>query len=182
MSHPLTIYRQEIIEAEKARTTFMQWKLVVVGAVASFGLSATHIQDVQTRTIILMIIPLACLYVDVCCYQITLRILVIADFLTRIIGQEPFRESIVDAPIHIAYENHCRDKWKNSFFQLEDYVLVWSSIACDALLILYSAMRYEEIKYSLVIIVISVVGGGGSFVAYRVFRHKARQLDWIKGR
>ncbi|HEX4953474.1 MAG TPA: hypothetical protein VF017_08785 [Thermoanaerobaculia bacterium] len=75
--------RTEIIEAQKAYYDLTRWKLLVVAALgaASMGLGAD--QPVSGIRYLIALIPLACNYVDLLCYTVRLRILVIHYWLVH---------------------------------------------------------------------------------------------------
>lgn len=76
----IPVLRNEIVESEKARIDFLKYKLIVVGAIGVVGLG---LKDQAPYPLVLMLIPLCCLYVDILCYHNTLRILVIGQFLSQ---------------------------------------------------------------------------------------------------
>jgi hypothetical protein len=53
--------RQEIIESVKARSDFVKWKLIGVGALGAVGLGLGGTQNIPHSYLVLPIIPLLCL-------------------------------------------------------------------------------------------------------------------------
>src|ERR1700736_1282309 len=78
--------RTEIIEAQKARSDLFKWKIILVatlGAVA-LGLGPPPAGSAASRfsnDYLLCIIPFVCLYVDILCSHMNLRMLVIGHYL-----------------------------------------------------------------------------------------------------
>ena len=69
--------RDEIIEAEKARTDLLKWKLIIVSGLGGAGLGFTGQSSVPGALYVLLLIPAVCLYVDLMCRHLTLRIMVV---------------------------------------------------------------------------------------------------------
>ncbi len=68
----------EIIDAERSRSDYLKWKLLLVAVLgaAGFGLS----EKARPMSLILALIPFVCLYVDLLCTNLNLRILTIGTF------------------------------------------------------------------------------------------------------
>jgi hypothetical protein len=77
--------RDEILEAEKARSDLLKWKLVLVAAIGTVGLGFG--QSEVGHPIVLIGIPLVCAYVDLLCSHLTLRIHVIGNFMRSRTGE-----------------------------------------------------------------------------------------------
>ena len=77
--------RDEIIESQKARADLFKWKIILVAAIgaAALGLGATGLggERAGTHQYLLCLVPLVCVYTDVLCAHINLRIRVIGHFL-----------------------------------------------------------------------------------------------------
>jgi hypothetical protein len=77
---------QEIIENEKARLDLFKWKVILV---AGLGAAAAGLVGTQpiAPALPLALIPLVCIYVDLLCADLTLRIAVITRYL-KLVHQE----------------------------------------------------------------------------------------------
>jgi hypothetical protein len=75
-----TKFYQEIIENEKARLDLFKWKVILV---AGLGAAAAGLVGTQpiAPALPLALIPLVCIYVDLLCADLTLRIAVITQYL-----------------------------------------------------------------------------------------------------
>jgi hypothetical protein len=85
--------RNEIIESEKARADLFKWKIVLVASLGAIALgleSALGGEDAATKdppithTYVLCLIPLVCLYVDLLCSHLNLRIMVIGRYFQSV--------------------------------------------------------------------------------------------------
>ncbi len=87
--------RSELVEAQKARTEFIRWKLVLVASIGSVGLGLTGSKLAPRPELVMCCIPFVCVYVDTMCRHLSLRVQVIGNFL---------RGNDKDGPILAAYE------------------------------------------------------------------------------
>jgi hypothetical protein len=119
--------RQEIIEAEKTRADFQKWKLIAVAALGAVGLGLSQTPSAGRAIpayLVLPLIPLICLYADLLCRHLTLRILVTAAYLRLSPNTEQVYEQFV--------RKEARSETMN-FFAFEDMALEWSTIFLSAL-------------------------------------------------
>ena len=80
----MEIYRQELIETQKARTALLKWKIGIVSVLAAVGLGIMFENWTSSqRGLLLCFIPLACLYVDMLHMSLGLRIRGIAMFFRK---------------------------------------------------------------------------------------------------
>jgi hypothetical protein len=94
---------QEVIQNEKARIDLFKWKIILVsglGAAASglFG------KNPISPTLPLALIPLVCIYVDLLCLDLTLRIAVIGRYLNLVhrANQQPSNTGYANFVVEIA--------------------------------------------------------------------------------
>lgn len=82
--------RDEIVESQKARGDLFKWKIILVATLGAIALGFESAADeVKAKTVapafaheyLLCLIPLVCLYVDLLCSHLNLRILVIGRYL-----------------------------------------------------------------------------------------------------
>ena len=127
--------RTEIVESEKARIDFLKYKLMAIASLASIGLGfgAYQHNDIKIPAdYVLCVIPFVCAYVDLICYHNTLRILVIANFL-----------KYYDDP----YEGYITKLTDARYlFNMEDFVLHWSSVVVSCFVALYSLVPFATDK------------------------------------
>jgi len=163
--------RSEILEAHKARSDLLKWKLALVAALGTIGLGLT--QEIG-HPIVLIGIPLVCAYVDLLTRHLTLRIHVIGNFLRGRTGADP------GLSLYAEYENFVERN--RSAFDFEDWALYLSSIVLSLGVALYGALllagtneteRSEEIA-------ILATGLAGAFIAFaidRSYRGKCRAIE-----
>src|SRR5262245_47500719 len=77
--------RAEIVEAQKARADLFKWKIIMVAALGSIalglGVKDTASNPRVSSDYLFCLIPLVCLYVDILCSHMNLRMLVIGHYL-----------------------------------------------------------------------------------------------------
>lgn len=66
-------FRNQIVETQKVCSGLMKWKLVLVAGIGTVGLGI-HRGDLPHPVVVLMLIPLVCVYVDALCAHRSLRI------------------------------------------------------------------------------------------------------------
>jgi hypothetical protein len=125
--------RTEIVESQKARIDLLKYKLLAIAVLGAIGLGFHRYESGNFQIepdYVLSIIPFVCIYVDLLCWHITLRIIVIGRFLDYY--NDP-------------YENYLnllgRDipqKGIRYFYELEDVALHGSSIFISFLIGIYS--------------------------------------------
>jgi hypothetical protein len=125
--------REEIMEAQQARADLLKWKLVIVAAVGGVGLGLST--STPASPLVLILIPLACFYVDLLCQHLNLRIQLIAQFM-RLVG---YPNDDKDSPLMSKYERYVliMARSPEDVFRLESWALRWSTLALSALVGLY---------------------------------------------
>lgn len=127
-------FKTEIIEAEKARIDMLKWKLIIVAALAGvgFGFFNNAATGNEISHFSLAIIPFACLYVDLLCYNLQMRILVISLFIQN---YRP-ANGAMDVEAYCMYEKFC-DSIRGAF-KLEDWAMEHSTRFISGLISLSS--------------------------------------------
>lgn len=113
----------EIIEAQKNRSEFLKWKLALVSALGAAGLGLMK-ESTAGHVALLALIPFVCVYVDLLCSNINLRIILIGRHY----------ESQGDS-----YEEFVA--LRRIAFSLEDWALFGSTYFISILLVLFGASR-----------------------------------------
>ncbi len=172
--------REEIIEAEKARADLLRWKLVITAALGGVGLGLSGTS--AATPLLLLGVPLVCVYVDLLCNHMNLRIQLIAQYLRH--HQQTVEG---DAAIYEGYERYVLKMddlkessraeqskvrpWqsffqpKRSVFDLERWALAYSTLALSIAVGIYGAWLLGSsavtgillILFGLIGIVLSVV-------------------------
>jgi len=141
--------RTEIIESQKARIDLLKYKLLAVATLGAIGLGFGQSQHGKIDSdLVLLIIPLVCIYIDLLCWHNTLRILVIGRFLSH------YHKDLYEK--YISSLDRYTPK-KGYFYELEDFALSWSTILVSFLLIIYPIIiKHNLPKISLFFICGSV--------------------------
>ena len=108
---------EEILKAHRTRADFLKWKLILVAALgaAGFGLG----EKSQPVRLLLALIPLVCIYADLLCTNLKVRVIVIGTFYADLRGD--------------IYERYTQRN--RSVFQTEDWALYYSTYVVCFLLV-----------------------------------------------
>jgi hypothetical protein len=135
--------RQEILQGQTVRSDLLKWKLALVGGLGAAGLGFAGSQGLRDADLVLCAIPPVCVYVDLLCRHLSLRILVVGRFLYTASGDDPAFARIA------AYEDFVQrtralpagnDRLRSAF-DLEDWALSWSSVALSLAIAVYGLTR-----------------------------------------
>lgn len=118
-----TGFRREIVESEKSRIILLNRKLIFVSILASFSLGIKNFTDTDllnfNTAYILLLIPFTCVYIDILCKHLNLRILTISFYF-----QSRYNEEVTqDISTFYGYEKFCNQirRWSlNNAFAFED--------------------------------------------------------------
>jgi hypothetical protein len=133
--------RAEILEAERARSDLLKWKLVLVAALAAFGLGLNP--DTEPVPLVLIAVPLVCAYVDLICRHLTPRVHVIGGFLrTRKDRRGDPAEAAWRQRFFREYEERAQEK--HAAFGFENWALFWSSALLSLVVGLYGLHLYGD--------------------------------------
>ena len=72
----------EILASQKTRSTLLKWKLAIVASLGAAGLGLTSATS-KSQIGLLSLIPFVCVYVDLLCTNINLRIILIGRYLAE---------------------------------------------------------------------------------------------------
>jgi hypothetical protein len=114
---------EEIIESQKSRASLLRWKLFICALIGAAGVGVTG-NNRDGILILLCFIPIVCVYVDLLCTNINLRIILIGKFYA---GKNDTYEKFV-----------CSNR---IVFSLEDWALYGSTYAVSIILIIFSFFR-----------------------------------------
>jgi hypothetical protein len=125
--------REEVLTSQGVRSDLLKYKLVAVGGIGAVGLGLAGAEVRGNADLVLAAVPLACLYIDLLCRHLSLRILVIGTFIRRqgegsVAAYETFADNARELP-----DGH-RTK---SAFALEDWAVSWSTLVLSAAVLAY---------------------------------------------
>jgi len=133
------LLKGEINQTLKSLHDFAKWKLIVTSALAAaaFGLTST---GGQARYWMLLLIPYACGYIDLNCYQYLIRITVISRSLRM--------ASKTDEGL-ARYESLCHELRQRGVFSLGEYAEVAVSLAISLVAPLFAVFQFQQDKRPL---------------------------------
>ena len=143
--------RSEIIESQKVRSQLLKWKLAIVAALgaAAFGLVQQNIDPYVS--VVLCFIPLLCLYVDILCKHLNLRMFVIGCYF-RLKGKIDYEDMVEELR---QLKPPQKDKYKSkiktlNIFELEDLALHISTYLLSFLVIVWGfVILFQLVKFPL---------------------------------
>ena len=109
----------EIIESQKTRSDLLKWKFVICAALGGIGFGFANNSGVMSISL-LALIPLACLYVDLICTNLNIRIINIGSYFSKIKNDQ--------------YERFIGNRRVS--FSLEDWALYGANYIISVLLVL----------------------------------------------
>jgi hypothetical protein len=160
--------REEILQAQRVRSELLKWKLGLVGALGGAGLGFAGTTQLRHADLVLAAIPPVCVYVDLLCRHLSLRILVIGRFAAGSADDEGSGAAFA------AYERFVEraralpsTRGTRSVFALEDWALSGSSYALSAAIAAYGLYLWSA--FSVPFVVSGVVGIVATWLARRLY-------------
>lgn len=155
--------REEILQAQQTRSDLLKWKLGLVGVIGAIGLGLGGSRVSTHADLVLCAVPLVCVYVDLLCRHLSLRILVIGTFLRTDAARPPSEAEAAEWLVCRAYEDHVQTAREldrrlyhrlpkrvqrrlsatHTAFALEDGAVTWSTLVLSAALIVYGALVWS---------------------------------------
>ncbi len=169
-------FRDEIVEAEKGRTDLLKWKLILVAALGAIGLGISNpsstAKPILSLHLTLCLIPLVCVYVDLLCKHLQMRILVISKFFVHKYNNTD------ETSCFKSYEIFCNDN--RSVFNLEDWAQQWSTQFLSVLVIV-AALILKLPRTDLLVLVFSgTCGIIFTLLIDRAYEHKRDSIGKLK--
>ena len=106
--------REEIVESEKARVDLLKWKIILIATLGAVALgfestapagAAAASAPSFSHEYLLCLIPLVCLYVDLLCSHLNLRIMVIAHYEQYAAGKRGSDATLLEAEYELFAED-----------------------------------------------------------------------------
>jgi hypothetical protein len=188
--------RQEILKAQQARSDLLKWKLGLVGAIGAVGLGLAGSRVSSHADLVLCAVPLVCVYVDLLCHHLSLRILVIGTFLWTSAVAAASEAEAAEWSVLRAYEAHVQkarqlerrlhrrlpNRWsRHTAFALEDGAVTWSTFVLSAALVVYgrtvqSGHSADPRLVGAVFILAGLVGLAASLLGRWFYTGKFKQV------
>jgi len=134
--------RNEIMESQKIRSDLLKWKLLLVAVLGASGLGLVNkIEKNSFSFYILCCIPFVCLYVDLLCKHLNLRMIIICKYfrLKNKIHKQEY-ENFVDALRKFdgkKLKAKVKEEKQINVFALEDMALEWATLLLSFFLFLF---------------------------------------------
>lgn len=111
----------ELFESQKARNELMKWKLIIVSVAGSFGLSFLQTDAGTNLYLVILVIPFACVYVDLLCRNLSIRTKKISKFISNLPDED-------NSDADIQYHKHYHTLKKQSGASFETFALLISTV------------------------------------------------------
>ncbi len=136
--------RTELVEAQKARTDFIKWKLLLVSGLGAAGLGFTKSSSLPYADLVLCCIPFVCAYTDLMCRHLSLRVVVIGEYISSMSVENSEFRYLTE---YEKFSDKARTMNENgkriSAFGLEGKVYRASSLLLSVAVIIYSVITWK---------------------------------------
>jgi hypothetical protein len=166
--------REEILQAQRARSDLLKWKLGLVGVIGSIGLGLAGSSSSKDSALVLCVLPLVCAYVDLLCRHLSLRMIVIGTFLRSDEGGIGSEEGAV----FVRYEGFVGEVRDGPDpFALENWAVDYSTRVVSLFVLAYGVVILAKgSALAAVFFVSGLVGVAATWWAGREFRRRQRAL------
>jgi hypothetical protein len=169
--------REEILQAERTRSDLLKWKLGLVGTIGALGLGFSGSNSIHNAQLVLVVIPLVCVYVDLLCLHLTLRIVVIGTFMYQWTPSGETKDPLK------AYERFARgarrlpdpSERKMSAYALEDWALYLSTLILSASAFVYGVVLlwpHHPGGYAALFLSSGAIGLAATLIGRRLYRKR----------
>jgi hypothetical protein len=180
--------REEILQSESVRSDLLKWKLALIGGIGAAGLGFAGSNELRHADLVLCVIPPVCVYVDLLCMHLNLKMLVIGTFQSqwrggdstagfsayeRFVEQQARRlskdERISWRPGAVLRRGLMTRGRDRSAFELEDWALSLSTLALSLALLIYAILLHSRFSIPF------AISGVASLVATAI---GSAQFEW----
>lgn len=176
--------RDEILQSERSRSDLLKWKLGLTGVVGATGLGFSGTTEFEHANLVLCIIPLVCVYVDLLCLHLTLKMLVIGRFLASLESSDPTLNAVAsyerfvqlarEAPLGTKTESTERRRTGN-VFALEEWALSGSTFVLSLALVGYGLFLWS--RFSIPFIASGIVGMAATAASSWLYRRRFQAVQ-----
>lgn len=162
---------EERLESQKSRNGLMRWKLIIVSALGSAGLGLFKSEGATNLYLITIVIPIACVYVDLICRTLSLRSMKINVFLSKC-------PSNISDNIDIRYFQFYQGNRKDvkSFFSLESIALIGSTILLTLVVTIAGILVFKERWISALFLISGLLSLASSFLVQRRYEKEKKEI------
>ncbi len=175
-------FRIEIVEAQKGRTDLLKWKLILVAALGTLGLGingfSKDAKPALSLDLALCLVPLVCVYVDLLCKHLQMRILVIGNFFQNHKKDKKDKKDKTLSSEELCireYENFCQDV--RSAFDLEDWAQEWSTVFLSILIGMAAILLEMPEMDSLVLLLSGCLGIILTILIWFLYGRKQKEVQ-----
>lgn len=167
----MTSFLDELLETQKSRNDLMKWKLVVVSALGAAGLGFVENKSGLNLHLIIIMIPIACVYIDLLCRNLSVRRKRIIYFMADL-KDDNFETDI-------KYAQFYRNIKKESGRSLESFAVLWSTILISLGVILIGFFLKDIASMKVLFISIGIIVIFLSWFVERRFQFENRTIEKI---
>ncbi len=169
--------REEVLRTQQTRSDLLKWKLGLVGVIGAVGLGLAGSRLSAHADLVLCAIPLVCVYVDLLCRHLSLRILVIGTYLR---GAGTLEDP--EAMMLERYEQHVQAARRldpGGAFDLEDWAVSWSTAALSLAVLVYgvTVIATGDLPAGITFILSALAGTATTVFAQRNYLTRFRALS-----
>lgn len=143
----------------------LKWKLVVIAGIGAPALGFTNVQGPTGSHLALAMIPLACLYIDILCRELSIRAKRISVFLAH--------NQKADDLAKVFESFYQRTKIGPS---MESFALVYSTVVVSLLVLIIGGMLSNIVRDWMVFVTSTVVGLAGSRFIHTQYSKRLNRL------
>jgi hypothetical protein len=178
--------REEILQAEDTRSDLLKLKLSLVGGIGALGLGFSGSGTFGHAELVLGLIPLVCVYVDLLCRHLSLRIVVIGSFLrskdqrgaSEVDPFQEYEEFVQKQRLVVHAERTGKEKYLSPF-DLEDWALEYSTYVLSAGILVFGGL-YAFIAakpgFSALFLLSGLTGVAATWLGRREFNKRFQGL------
>jgi hypothetical protein len=173
--------REEILQSQQLRGELLKWKLGLVGVIGAAGLGFAGSKRLSHADLVLCAIPPVCVYADLLCRHLALKIYVIGTFLRQ---WKATGDSLSQRfAAYEAYADRARrlpsGRKDCSAYDLEDWAVSMSTYALSVAIICYSIFSWVNVSpgVSVPFVVSGLVGLVSTWYANRIYRSRFREVN-----
>lgn len=171
--------REEILQSERVRSDLLKWKLGLVGVVGAAGLGFSGTDTLRRADLVLCIIAPVCVYVDLLCQHLTLKMLVIGRFLESLgSSTDPTMRAIAryEAYVRLARKFPLGERGRTmSAFALEEWALSGSTFVLSLALVGYGIFLWSG--FSIPFIASGVAGIVATVLGTSLYRRRFKGVQ-----
>ena len=165
--------RAEVMQAQATRSDLLRWKLIAIGAIGSVGLGLAGARPRTHADLVLCALPPVCLYVDLLCLNLNLRMILISAYARQTLA------TVEPAATLSKYEKFVGEvRAKHDPFALEGAAVWASTVLVSVVVLLYGLLgAHVHGAVAAAFIASGATGGLGTLLATTVYDSLRKSLE-----